>query len=235
MYSVSVLISECHQGVCGARFPLLACAVGHAASFAVNAALVASQYSGTARELFSCALPPIHQSTRSTRLDRPQLPFSSLLVWPHQESKDIEIRVQCFLCWRRVVSFSDREVVKPRKRCWQERGESLFLGLVHFIFCKKFFIKTKSFSSWAGLLIANNFPMNTFNFFSAVSAAGDGFACSPLRMRTRSIFDRSMQRPRGEYTVIALRYDRKPLPLIALPQQVVISAEIHQRNDNYSQ
>ena len=51
-------------------FPLTY-AVRHEAIFAVNAALVASR--GTTHELFPCTLP----LTLSTRLDRPQVPFSS--------------------------------------------------------------------------------------------------------------------------------------------------------------
>jgi len=50
--------------------PISACTVGHAATFAVNAALTASQRQ-PARESFPCTYP----STPSVRLDKPQATF----------------------------------------------------------------------------------------------------------------------------------------------------------------
>ena len=68
-YGVPVLFSECHE------WSPLACAVGHAATFAVNAAVVASQWQHRA-----LTVPLTHLQRPSTRLDRRQVSFCTSSV-----------------------------------------------------------------------------------------------------------------------------------------------------------
>ena len=78
--AVSYILSVCTPSgmsrvFCGAS--IVACTVGHAAVFAVNAALVASQWQHV-REPFSCT----HLLTSSTRLDKPKYCLTSLRCDP---------------------------------------------------------------------------------------------------------------------------------------------------------
>ena len=70
---VSALFSECHEW---SAAPLSTCTAGRATAFAVNVAVVQVN-DCTARELFART----HQSTSSTRLDRPQTPFFKSSAW----------------------------------------------------------------------------------------------------------------------------------------------------------
>jgi len=64
---------RCHEWSAGSHLRSV-CAVDHTATFAVNAALVASQWQHRAQSF------PLHLSTTSTRLNRLQVPFFKFSV-----------------------------------------------------------------------------------------------------------------------------------------------------------